>query len=80
MWDGLELLSAEHLLFTCHSHPHLTLVSCSNARSVPAPRTLTLELMMQFTCRLSAKYSVSVYSITVEQWLSQRGPHLPRGM
>jgi len=25
VWDGLELLSAEHLLFTCHPRQHLAM-------------------------------------------------------
>jgi len=56
-----------HLLFTCHTCPHLTLVSCSKTTSVSAPRTRILELILQYKCRLSVKYSTSVYSAILEQ-------------
>ena len=80
VWVGLELLSTEHLLFNCDSHALLTLVKCIKSLSFSAQRTLILEVMMQFTRRLLAKSSISVYCIKLEQWLSQNSPRLPRGM
>ena len=41
--DRLELLSAGHLLFICHSRQYLALASCSKSIPVSAQRTLTLE-------------------------------------
>ena len=73
-----ELLSAEHLLFTCHTRPHLALASFTKSESVSAQRTLTLEIIVQYKCRLSVKYCISVYSIILEQWLSKLSPLLPK--
>jgi hypothetical protein len=78
VWDGLELLSAEHLLFTCHTRPHLALASFTKSKSVSAQRTLTLEVIVQYKCRLSVKYLISVYSIILEQWLSKLSPLLSK--
>jgi hypothetical protein len=76
VWDGLELLSAEQLLFNCHSLPHLAFSSCSKPLSVSAQRTLILELIVQYKCRLSVKYCIAVYSIILDLWLSKRGTRL----
>jgi len=73
-----ELLSTEHLLFTCHTRPHLALASFTKSESVSAQRTLTLEIIVQYKCRLSVKYFISVYSIILEQWLSKLSPLLPK--
>ena len=57
----------------------LALAILSQTLSVSAHPTLMLELILQYKCRLSLKYSVSVYSIILEQWLSVRSPRLPTG-
>jgi len=75
---SLELLSAEHLLFTCHTRPHLALASFTKSESVSVQQTLTLEVIVQYKCRLSVKYFISVYSIILEQWLSKLSPLLPK--
>ena len=72
--DGLELLSAEHLLFTellsaenllftYYPRQYLALASCSKSSPVSAQRALTLEPKVQYKCRLSVEFSISVCGI-----------------
>jgi hypothetical protein len=46
--------------------------------SVSAHRALTLDLIVQYKCRVSVDCCIAVYSIILDQWLSMCGPLLPR--
>ena len=61
--DGLELLSIEHLLFSCNPDSHLALTIFNKTKSVSAHPTLTLEVIEQYKYLLSVKYSIFVYNI-----------------
>jgi len=58
-----ELLSAENLLFTYYPRQYLALASCSKSSPVSAQRALTLEPKVQYKCRLSVEFSISVCGI-----------------